>query len=143
MVPDVRVFVLTGVGPALRADVLAAAEAYGIPVSRLRLFDYVDAESRNALLAGAAIFLFLTLYEGFGLPILGGDAVRRSRAVLHPFELPGSRWRRGGHGRPCRRSGCSRCAACDDSSLVIGTGRMAGSRQRPRAGIHVGSHRRS
>jgi len=77
--PDVQL-VLTGVGPALRADVLAAADAHAIPVNRLRLFDYVDAESRNALYAGAAVFLFLTLYEGFGLPIL--EAMRCGAPVL-------------------------------------------------------------
>jgi len=72
--------VLTGVGPAFRRRILEIAAAEGIPESRLRLFDYVDAPTRNALYGGASVFLFLTLYEGFGLPIL--EAMRCGAPVL-------------------------------------------------------------
>lgn len=77
--PDV-LLVLTGVGSALRRQVLDAAAAEGIPESRLRLFEYVDAATRNGLYAGSTVFLFLTLYEGFGLPIL--EAMRCGAPVL-------------------------------------------------------------
>jgi glycosyltransferase involved in cell wall biosynthesis len=77
--PDVQL-VLTGVDSALRRRVLEIAAAERIPESRLRMFEYVDAPTRNALYAGASVFLFLTLYEGFGLPIL--EAMRCGAPVL-------------------------------------------------------------
>ena len=77
--PDVQL-VLTGVGAGLRRTVLAAAAAHGIADTRVRMFEYVDAPTRNALYGGAAVFLFLTLYEGFGLPIL--EAMRCGAPVL-------------------------------------------------------------
>lgn len=77
--PDVQL-VLTGVGHALRRTILELAAAEGIPEHRLRMFEYVDAPTRNALYTGTSVFLFLTLYEGFGLPIL--EAMRCGAPVL-------------------------------------------------------------
>jgi glycosyltransferase involved in cell wall biosynthesis len=77
--PDVQL-VMTGVGPVLRETILAAARSSGIPESRLRLIDFADASVRNALYAGASVFLFLSLYEGFGIPIL--EAMRCGAPVL-------------------------------------------------------------
>jgi glycosyltransferase involved in cell wall biosynthesis len=77
--PDVQL-VLTGVDASLRRTVLDVAVREGIPENRLRLLEYVDAPTRNALYGGAAVFLFLTLYEGFGLPIL--EAMRCGTPVL-------------------------------------------------------------
>jgi glycosyltransferase involved in cell wall biosynthesis len=45
---------------------LRAAEAGG----RVRWLDYVDADDMRALYQGAAAFVFPSLYEGFGLPVL-------------------------------------------------------------------------
>lgn len=78
-VPDVQL-VMTGVEPALREKVLAAARSCGIPESRLRLIHFVDPVVRNALYARASVFLFLSLYEGFGIPIL--EAMRCGSPVL-------------------------------------------------------------
>ena len=40
----------------------------------IKLLDYVPEEDKQALYQGAAVFLFPTLYEGFGLPILEAQA---------------------------------------------------------------------
>jgi glycosyltransferase involved in cell wall biosynthesis len=72
--------VLTGVRSPFQEHVVELADALRIPAARLRLLDYVDAATRNALYAGAAVFLFLSLYEGFGLPIL--EAMRCGAPVL-------------------------------------------------------------
>ncbi len=37
---------------------------------RVRFIGYVDAADKNALLSGAAAFVFPSLYEGFGFPVL-------------------------------------------------------------------------
>jgi len=78
-IPDVQL-VLTGVGPTLRGNILAAARSFGVPEDRLRLIAFVDSSVRNALYSGAAVFLFLSLYEGFGIPIL--EAMRCGAPVL-------------------------------------------------------------
>ena len=78
-IPDVQL-VLTGVGAALRGNILAAARSFGIVEDRLRLIDFVDPDVRNALYSGADVFLFLSLYEGFGIPIL--EAMRCGTPVL-------------------------------------------------------------
>jgi glycosyltransferase involved in cell wall biosynthesis len=77
--PDAHL-VLTGVGHGLRSEIARALTTLEIPASRVKLLGFVAAEDRNALYAGAAVFLFLTLYEGFGLPIL--EAMRCGAPVL-------------------------------------------------------------
>jgi glycosyltransferase involved in cell wall biosynthesis len=72
--------VLTGIGRHLRPRVVAAISELGIPMGRVRLLDYVESEQRNALYSGASVFLFLSLYEGFGLPIL--EAMRCGALVI-------------------------------------------------------------
>lgn len=72
--------VLTGVGRHLRPRVDAAISELGIPAGRVRLLDFVESEQRNALYSGASVFLFLSLYEGFGLPIL--EAMRCGALVI-------------------------------------------------------------
>jgi glycosyltransferase involved in cell wall biosynthesis len=78
-VPEVQL-VMTGVGPLLRDKIVAAARSRGIPESRLRLIEFADPTVRNALYAGSSVFLFLSLYEGFGIPIL--EAMRCGAPVL-------------------------------------------------------------
>src|SRR4029078_8110219 len=73
------------VGPGLHVQVNRAMTELGIPAERVHLFGFVDTDTRNVLYAGAAAFLFLSLYEGFGLPILeamrcGAPVVCSSRA---------------------------------------------------------------
>jgi glycosyltransferase involved in cell wall biosynthesis len=72
--------VLTGVDHGLRSEINRALTTIDIPASRVKLLGFVNPDERNALYAGAAVFLFLTLYEGFGLPIL--EAMRCGAPVL-------------------------------------------------------------
>ena len=44
-------------------------------VSGIKLLDYIEEDEKWALLAGAKMFLFTTMYEGFGLPILEAQVV--------------------------------------------------------------------
>lgn len=62
--------VLTGVGPALRAPLLSEIRALRLPESRVQLQGFVEPRQLAALYAECSAFLFLSLYEGFGLPIL-------------------------------------------------------------------------
>jgi glycosyltransferase involved in cell wall biosynthesis len=53
-----------------RADDLVATLCAVAGAGRVRWLDYVDAEDMRALYQGAAAFIFPSLYEGFGLPVL-------------------------------------------------------------------------
>lgn len=72
--------VLTGVGSTFRPTLDAALAELDIAPARVHLLDFVDSTVRNALYAQAAAFVFLSLYEGFGLPIL--EAMRCGAPVL-------------------------------------------------------------
>lgn len=72
--------VLIGVGRELRPRIVEMMTELGIPLNRVRVLDFVDVQKRNALYSGASVFLFLSLYEGFGLPIL--EAMRCGAPVL-------------------------------------------------------------
>lgn len=52
-----------------RRELEAAAEGVGIK-GRVRLLDYVPREHLPSLLSGSVAFVFPSLYEGFGLPVL-------------------------------------------------------------------------
>ena len=55
--------------------VLAGRKLMDIPASpEIKFLNYVSEEDKWSLYRGAAIFLFPTLYEGFGLPILEAQA---------------------------------------------------------------------
>ena len=43
--------------------------------NRIRFLDYISETEKMALYRGAAIFVFPTLYEGFGLPILEAQSL--------------------------------------------------------------------
>ena len=49
---------------------LEAIRATGLPANRLMLLGHVPDEDLAALLTGAAVFVYPSLYEGFGLPVL-------------------------------------------------------------------------
>jgi len=72
--------VLTGVGAELDASVRSELRSLTIPESRVRLVRFVDPQQLAALYAECAAFLFLSLYEGFGLPIL--DAMQCGAPVV-------------------------------------------------------------
>jgi glycosyltransferase involved in cell wall biosynthesis len=77
--PDV-VLALIGVTPALAPAVAALLASHQIDSARVRTLGFVDEATRSALYSRAAVFLFLTLYEGFGLPIL--EAMRLGAPVV-------------------------------------------------------------
>ncbi len=62
-------------GEALRRSLLASPVA-----DRVHVAGYVTPERLSTLLAGAAVFAYVSLYEGFGLPIL--DAMRAGVPVV-------------------------------------------------------------
>jgi glycosyltransferase involved in cell wall biosynthesis len=72
--------VLTGVGPNLRRTIDAEMGRLSLPASRVRLLGFVEAQELAALYAGCSAFLFLSLYEGFGIPIL--DAMQCGAPVV-------------------------------------------------------------
>ena len=62
--------VLSGVPLSYRDAVRNLAAAEGLGPDCVRMFGFVPQEELWSLYAGCAAFLFLSLYEGFGLPIL-------------------------------------------------------------------------
>lgn len=77
--PDVSL-VLTGVGAQLRPAIDAAMTQFDIDRRRVRCLDFVSQDQLAALYTGCDAFWFLSLYEGFGLPIL--DAMRCGALVV-------------------------------------------------------------
>jgi glycosyltransferase involved in cell wall biosynthesis len=72
--------VLTGVGPQLEPMLVKEMEALAIATSRVRCLGFVDQQQLAALYTACDAFWFLSLYEGFGLPIL--DAMRCGAVVV-------------------------------------------------------------
>jgi glycosyltransferase involved in cell wall biosynthesis len=72
--------VLTGVGGGLRETLLGEMGRLGIAGDRVRFLDFVSQEQLATLYSGCQAFWFLSLYEGFGLPIL--DAMRCGAVVV-------------------------------------------------------------
>ena len=76
--PQIRLVLVGGpgwLGRRLREAVLASPVA-----DRIHVAGYVPQERLAALMAGAAVFSYVSLYEGFGLPIL--DAMRAGVPVV-------------------------------------------------------------
>ena len=61
--------VIAGAKGWLNSDIPPALESLGIKES-VRFTGYIDAQDISALYSGAALFVYPSLYEGFGLPIL-------------------------------------------------------------------------
>lgn len=74
-----RPLVLVGTMSYRGADTLEAIQQCGLG-QRVRLLGYVPDQDLPALYAGAACFVFPTLYEGFGMPIL--EAMASGTPVL-------------------------------------------------------------
>jgi glycosyltransferase involved in cell wall biosynthesis len=72
--------VLTGVTPALAVEIRQRQRHLGVPETAVRLLNFVDNRALAALYARADAFLYLSLYEGFGLPIL--EAMRCGTLVV-------------------------------------------------------------
>jgi len=85
-VPDVA-FVLAGVQDGARERFDALRRELGLG-QRLRILAFVDQEDRDALYQGAEVFVYPSLFEGFGLPPLEamalGTPVVASRAASIP-----------------------------------------------------------
>ena len=76
--PAIRLVLVGGpgwLGRGLRESVLASPVA-----DRIHVAGYVSQEHLAALMAGATVFSYVSLYEGFGLPIL--DAMRAGVPVV-------------------------------------------------------------
>jgi glycosyltransferase involved in cell wall biosynthesis len=72
--------VLTGVDATLGRMVDGWMHKYAIAADKVIRLPFVDDHALSALYADATAFLFLTLYEGFGLPIL--EAMRCGTPVV-------------------------------------------------------------
>lgn len=72
--------VLTGIGPALQDSLRKEIEHLRLPEARVHLLGFVELHELSALYAGCDTFLFLSLYEGFGIPIL--DAMQCGAPVV-------------------------------------------------------------
>ena len=81
--PDVRL-VLVG---ALDAALKGQARQLNI-VDKLHVLDFVRREEMAALYTTATLLLFPSLYEGFGLPVLGGAALRQPVVCSNAGALP-------------------------------------------------------
>ncbi|MHB1294760.1 MAG: glycosyltransferase family 4 protein [Anaerolineae bacterium] len=69
-------------------DVIAAAVEHAGLGERIILPGYVDAEDLAALLSGALAFVFPSLYEGFGLPVLEAMACDTPVICSNASSLP-------------------------------------------------------
>jgi len=72
--------VLTGVGPELRSTLSSEMQSLQMPESRVKFLAFVGPEQLASLYAECSAFCFLSLYEGFGLPIL--DAMQCGAPVI-------------------------------------------------------------
>ena len=71
-----------------RSDDLVAALRRAEGTGRIRWLDYVDAGDLRALYQGAAAFVFPSLYEGFGLPVLEAFASGTPVVTSNTTSLP-------------------------------------------------------
>lgn len=71
----------------LSGEVVAAIEALGLP-DRIHLLGYVPESQLPPLLNGAQLFCFVSLYEGFGLPILEAQAAGVPVMTANNSSLP-------------------------------------------------------
>lgn len=74
------ILVLTGIGSDMRVMLLEESRRLRVPPERVRLLGFVELQELSALYAGCDAFLFLSLYEGFGIPIL--DALQCGAPVI-------------------------------------------------------------
>ena len=79
--------VLAGGSGWLSDEVLRAIDALGLP-NRIHRLDYVAEEELPSLLHGARMFCFVSLYEGFGLPVLEAQAAGVPVMTANNSSLP-------------------------------------------------------
>lgn len=78
--------VLAGHAGWLSAPILAKARA--VPAGRIRLLNYVPDEDLAGLYSGARAFVFPSLYEGFGFPVLEAMACGTPVICSNTSSLP-------------------------------------------------------
>jgi glycosyltransferase involved in cell wall biosynthesis len=83
---DVHLYVTGGAGPAT-AELARAVEQSGLS-SRVHLTGFLDASLMASLYAGASAFVFPSLWEGFGLPVLNAFALGVPAVVSDGGSLP-------------------------------------------------------
>ena len=98
----------------------AAADA--APAGSVRLVGRVDDDVRQVLLEQAEALVYLSMFEGFGLPPLEAMAARH----------PGGRVHRGGHPRGHRRRRRARATRSTSAAIADGLCRRSRRRQPPR-----------
>jgi glycosyltransferase involved in cell wall biosynthesis len=86
-VPEPHVLVLAGKKGWLCADILRRAESLGLE-RRVVFPGYVGDKDLAALLSGADLFAFPSLYEGFGLPVLEAMACGTPVVCSNAGSLP-------------------------------------------------------
>jgi len=86
-VPEPHALVLAGKKGWLYTDILRRAESLGI-AHRVIFTGYVPDEDLLALLSGASLFVFPSMYEGFGLPVLEAMACGVPVACSNSSSLP-------------------------------------------------------
>jgi len=84
--PSSVALVLAGRPGWLSAPILAKARA--VPAGRIRLLDYVPDEDLAGLYSGARAFVFPSLYEGFGFPVLEAMACGTPVICSNTSSLP-------------------------------------------------------
>ncbi|MEO8740566.1 MAG: glycosyltransferase [Casimicrobiaceae bacterium] len=67
---DTQLVIACALSPSTRASLIAAAKRRGLPDDALVLTGYVPEADLAALYASCAAFVFPSLYEGLGLPVL-------------------------------------------------------------------------
>jgi len=84
--PDIH-FVLAGVQPEAKERLYALRDALGL-ADRLRIHGFVDRRSLEALYQGARVFVYPSLFEGFGLPPLEAMALSTPVAASNAASIP-------------------------------------------------------
>ena len=116
--------VLTGIGPALQDSLRKEIEHLRLPEARVHLLGFVELHELSALYAGCDTFLFLSLYEGFGIPIL--DAMQCGAPIIARREPVVRNRRRCGNVCGSRGSRCSGgCYRSDPQPIDRGEERVA------------------
>ena len=84
----VQLAIVCAVLPEQRAELLRHAARRGVAPDRIRLTGYVDDDDLNLLYNLCEVFVFPSLYEGFGLPLLEAMTCGACTAASNASSLP-------------------------------------------------------
>ncbi len=85
---QVQLAIVCAVLPEQRADLLRYAARRGIAPNRVQLTGYIDDDDLNLLYNACEVFVFPSLYEGFGLPLLEAMTCGACVAAANTSSLP-------------------------------------------------------